>query len=79
MKTRKFMNKVACMLDKQKREQAEQRQELLDALRLLKKKQKELLLQLKECQDPAECQQLQEKISILKAQRGKGIGRLRSC
>lgn len=78
MKTKKLMKKLTLLFSRAKRREEKQRKELQDALMHLKKKQKELDAQLELCQDPEERQALVEKINILKAQRGKGIGHLRN-
>lgn len=78
MKTNKLMKKLTSLFSRAKRREDKKRKELQDALLQLKKKQKELDTQLECCQDPEQRQALVEKINILKAQRGKGIGHLRN-
>lgn len=77
MKTKKLIKKIALLFSRKKRREEKQRKELQDALQNLKRKQKELDTQLEHCHDPIKRQELLEKINILKAQRGKGLDKLR--
>lgn len=78
MKMKKLLKKMNLMLSRHEREKEKQRQELQDALQRLKDKQRELEQELAQCHDPARQQELEEKISILTAQRKKGLGNLRN-
>lgn len=78
MKKSKLFKKLHNLFSAKARENRQQRQELQDSLQLIKKKQKELKALLQDCHDPDERKALQEKISILQAQRGKGINKLRN-
>lgn len=74
MKKNKLFSRLTRLFNKRK---DQQRQELQASLLLLKQKQKQLKEQLEHCCTPEERQALQEKISILQAQRFKGINKLR--
>ncbi|MFY9180492.1 MAG: hypothetical protein WAO12_12045 [Venatoribacter sp.] len=78
MKMNKLISKLNHVFNKRAQQQLQDRLELQEALLLIKKKQKELKACLEECTDPEERKALQEKITILQAQRGKGIGKLRN-
>ncbi len=77
MKAKKLIKKIALLFSRAKRREEKQRKELQDALQHLKRKQKELDLLLEQCHDSVKRQELLEKINILKAQRGKGLEKLR--
>lgn len=78
MKTKTLLEKLTTLFNRQNNEEKIAEQELKEALLLIKKKQKELRARLEEATDPEERKELQEKITILHAQRSKGIDKLRN-
>lgn len=78
MKTKTLLEKLTTLFNRSNGEEQTAQQELKEALLLIKKKQKELRARLEEATAPEERQELQEKISILHAQRSKGIDKLRN-
>ncbi len=78
MISKKLFKKLGLFFDSKKLEAQQQRQELQDALRQLKNKQKLLKAELEDNSNEEERQQLEEKITILETQRRKGIDKLRN-
>ena len=78
MKTSKIVSLFNQLFNGQNEEQDAERIELKEALQLIKNKQKELKALLECTENSEERKELQEKISILQAQRSKGIDRLRN-
>lgn len=78
MRTKKLLEMLTALFSRANTEQEQAQAELKEALQLIKKKQKELRLRLQKAEDPEERKELQEKISILHAQRSKGIDKLRN-
>ncbi|QQD20426.1 hypothetical protein GJQ54_01005 [Oceanospirillaceae bacterium ASx5O] len=77
MKISKMVKKLNALFDNHQRERQRQRKELKAALRKLRHKQHELDDALAACHEPTARQELEEKISILAAQRRKGLELLR--
>ena len=74
MKISKMVKKLNALFDNHQRERQRQRKELKAALRKLRHKQHELDDALAECHEPTARQELEEKISILAAQRPHHAG-----
>lgn len=77
MKFSKLINKVNALFNAEAREQERRRRELKSAMKKIRHKQKELEAELSSCGNDDERARLEEKISILSAQRAKGLELLR--
>ena len=73
MKFTKLIKKLNNLFDPQMRDQKSRRKDTKAALKKIRDKQHELEQRLKECSSDLEAKELQEKISILMAQRAKGL------
>ncbi|WP_430461195.1 hypothetical protein ACQUQU_18510 [Thalassolituus sp. LLYu03] len=77
MKFSKLMKKLNALFSSEAREHARKKRELKNAMKKIRHKQKELEQELASCHDDFERKRLEEKISILSAQRAKGLELLR--
>ncbi|MAD47694.1 MAG: hypothetical protein CMI02_20140 [Oceanospirillaceae bacterium] len=77
MKFSKLMNKLNDLFGRRQREQKIRRKDLKMALKKIRHKQRELEQRLQTCDSELEAGRLKEKISILQAQRAKGVAFLK--
>ncbi len=77
MKFSRLMDRLNALFDAHQRQHHRQRDDLKDALKKIRHKQRELEQRLAECDSELEQTRLQEKISILMAQRAKGLAMLK--
>lgn len=73
MKLSKLLERLSRFLDAPERERHEQRKELSETLKKLKKKSLQLEQEIAECRDPQQQQDLEEKLAILQNKRRKGV------
>ena len=77
MKFSKLMKKLNALFDAEAREHERKKRDLKTAMKKIRHKQKELEAELEACSNEQDRPGLEEKISILAAQRAKGLELLR--
>lgn len=78
MKLKKLLKRISTLIDTEQSEQLQQCELLKKTLKKLKQKHRELKKKLEHEKDKDKRRELEEKIQIVKAQRRKGLGLLKS-
>jgi len=78
MKRKHLLRKLADFFDLEQRKQESHREKLRDILKQLRAKEKKLALKIEVERDPTKRDRLQNELSVVHAQRTKGIKTLKS-